>query len=136
LAVAQLCAGQSTEKQVYAREGGKRAIAVFVDTLYKKQKIEERSKGKVNFVLPIFRGYTEKKLYRKCKTYIPRDETARPRSQFSHSCFCKRFIYSHNRSFYFAAENRRTVAGIYKSPTDTRMWKPGMRPSSFISWNN
>jgi hypothetical protein len=34
---------------------------------------------------------------------IPRNETARRQFQFLHSCFCKRFIYSHNRSACFAA---------------------------------
>jgi hypothetical protein len=29
--------------------------------------------------------------------------TVRPQSQFLHSCFCERFIYSHHRSVYFAA---------------------------------
>ncbi len=47
--------------------------------------------------------YTAKILYRKFETHIPRNETARPPSQFPHSCFCERFIYSHDRSAYFAA---------------------------------
>ncbi len=34
---------------------------------------------------------------------ISRNETARPRSQFPHSCICGRFIYSQDRSTYFAA---------------------------------
>jgi hypothetical protein len=33
----------------------------------------------------------------KFETYIPRNETVRPRSQFLHSCTCERFIYSHDR---------------------------------------
>ncbi len=41
-------------------------------------------------------------LYKKFETNIPRNETARPRSYFLHSCICKRFIYSHDRSAYFA----------------------------------
>ncbi len=57
--------------------------------------------------LAIRKGYTAKKLYKKFETYcIPRNETMRPRSQFPHSYFCKRLIYSRDRSFYFAAENR------------------------------
>ncbi len=40
--------------------------------------------------------------YRKLETNIPRNETMRPRSQFPHSCICERFIYSHDRSTYFA----------------------------------
>ena len=41
-------------------------------------------------------------LYRKFETNIPRNETARPRSQFLHSYICEQFIYSHDRSAYFA----------------------------------
>jgi hypothetical protein len=33
----------------------------------------------------------------------PRKETARPQSQFPHSCFCEQFIYFHDRSTYFPA---------------------------------
>ncbi len=42
-------------------------------------------------------------LYRKSDLYIPKNETARPRSQFLHSCICERFIYSQDRSSYLAA---------------------------------
>ncbi len=31
---------------------------------------------------------------------VPRNETARLRSQFPHSCVCEQFIYSHDRSTY------------------------------------
>jgi len=41
-------------------------------------------------------GYFHTALFRKFETYIPRNETARPRSQFLYSCFCERFIYSHS----------------------------------------
>ncbi len=34
---------------------------------------------------------------------IPRKGTARPQSQFPHSCVCEQFIYSHDRSTYFHA---------------------------------
>ncbi len=34
---------------------------------------------------------------------IPRNETARPRSQFLHSCICERFLYCQDRSAYLAA---------------------------------
>ncbi len=37
--------------------------------------------------------HTVKTLYRRFETNIPRNETARLPSQFSHSCFCERFIY-------------------------------------------
>ncbi len=39
--------------------------------------------------------YTAKKI----DLCIPRNETTRSRSQFPHSCFCERFIYSNDRSF-------------------------------------
>jgi hypothetical protein len=38
-------------------------------------------------------------LYQKILTYSPRNETARPRSQFLHSCIWERFIYSHDGSY-------------------------------------
>ncbi len=37
-------------------------------------------------------------MYWKFKTYIPRNETARPCYQFLHSCICERFIYSNDWS--------------------------------------
>ncbi len=40
---------------------------------------------------------TTKTVYRKFETSIPRNETARPQSQFIHSWFCERFIYSNTR---------------------------------------
>ncbi len=48
---------------------------------------------------------------------IPRNETARPRSQFPHSCKCARFIYSHDRSTFFAAAKQAERSSL----TDTRM---------------
>ncbi len=47
--------------------------------------------------------HTAKTQYRKFKTNIPIKGIARPQSQFSHSCVCERFIYSHDRSAYSAA---------------------------------
>jgi hypothetical protein len=58
-------------------------------------------------------------LYRKFDTNIPRNETARPRSQFLHSCICERFIYFHDRCAYFAVLGLRTDLEIYNSITDT-----------------
>jgi hypothetical protein len=49
--------------------------------------------------------HTAKTLYRKFETDIHRNETARPRFLFLHSCICERFISFHDRSAYFAAEN-------------------------------
>ncbi len=51
-------------------------------------------------------------------TYIFRNETARPRSQFLHSCICRKI----------GGQSVR----IYKSLTDTWMWKLETKPRSFI----
>ncbi len=42
-------------------------------------------------------------LQRKSDLCTARKETARPQSQFPHSCICERFIYSHDQSTYFLA---------------------------------
>jgi hypothetical protein len=42
---------------------------------------------------------------------IPRKGTARPQSQFSQPCVCKRFIYSHDRSPIFLQQNMQTDRG-------------------------
>jgi hypothetical protein len=42
--------------------------------------------------------------YRKFEANIPRKGIALPQSQFTHSCVCERFIYSHLRSANSAAE--------------------------------
>ncbi len=52
-------------------------------------------------------------------------------SQFPPSCVCERFIYSHNRPGYSAGGNMQTdprSLGLYKSLTETRMLKLGLRP--------
>jgi hypothetical protein len=79
---------------------------------------------------------TAKALDWKLKKNIPRNETARHRSQFLHST-CEKFIYSHDWSAYFAAGKYLDRAWEYKckSLTDTWMWKLGTRPRSFISVN-
>jgi hypothetical protein len=51
------------------------------------------------------RKHTAKTQYRKFETNIPRKGIAPPQSQFPHSCVCKRFIFSHDRSAYSAAWN-------------------------------
>ncbi len=58
--------------------------------------------------------YTAKTVYRKFKTNIPRNETARPQFQYLHSCFCERFIYSHDRSAYCYRKIGGPIVGIYK----------------------
>ncbi len=56
--------------------------------------------------------YTANAMYPKFETNIPRHETARPRSQFQHSClFCERLIYSNDWSANAIQQNRRTYCG-------------------------
>jgi len=73
------------------------------------------------------------------KTNIPRNETARPRSQFLQSCICERYIlYSEILTIglpFFVYCCCGPIVGIYKSLTETWMWKLGTRPYSFISGN-
>ncbi len=69
----------------------------------------------------------------KFETNILRKGIARPQTHFPHSCVCGRFIYSHDRSAYSVAGNMWTdplgiYECIYKSLTDTWMWKLGLRP--------
>jgi hypothetical protein len=59
------------------------------------------------FGLKIFKNYWCT-LQRRSDLCIPSNETARPRSQFPHSCICERWIDSHDRSSYFLQQNRRT----------------------------
>ncbi len=53
-----------------------------------------------------------------------------------HSCFCVRFIYSHDRPAYSAAGKiGGPIEGIYKSLSDTWMLILGLRPHSSFSGN-
>jgi hypothetical protein len=56
----------------------------------------------------IINTYILAALYRKFETNIPKNETARPCSQFLHSCICERFIHSYDWSAYFAVLRLRT----------------------------
>ncbi len=64
--------------------------------------------------------------------YIPEKELCglSPNSQFPHSSVCERFIYSQDLQ-----QNRQTGRGIYKSLTDTWMWKLGLTPHNSYSGN-
>ena len=83
-------------------------------------------------------------LYRKSEFWIPRNETARPRSQFLHSFICERLIYSQNRSAHLAAAKQadRSWEYIYRSQIhgcgnwETEHYNSVLeltRPCSFIS---
>jgi hypothetical protein len=51
--------------------------------------------------LPVAGLHCKDKKYRNFETNIPRKGISRPQSQFSHSCVCEQFIYSHDWSAYF-----------------------------------
>ncbi len=79
----------------------------------------------VQYVLCYWLTYTAKTQYRKFKTNIPRKGIAGPQSQFPHSCFWERFIYSHVPFACSAAGNMWTDPGNYinRSPTqECRNW--------------
>jgi hypothetical protein len=76
---------------------------------------------------------------------IPRNETVQPSyfqnriicsvSQFLHSYICERFIYFQSWSAYSAARKYVDRSwDIYKSLTDTWMWKLGLRPRNSFFW--
>jgi hypothetical protein len=58
-------------------------------------------------------------LYRKSNLCIPRNETAQRRSQFLHSCTVS------VSDLYIPRQIGRPILEIYKSLTDTSMWKLG-----------
>jgi hypothetical protein len=60
------------------------------------------------------------------ETNIPRKGILGSQSQFPHSCICEWFIYSHLP--ILLEEICRLILGLYKSLTDTWMWKLGLRP--------
>jgi hypothetical protein len=70
-------------------------VVLLVSTAWKTAVYKPRLDGTVY--------YTAKALYRKFETNIPRNETARPHSQFLHLCFGERFINFHDWSAYSAA---------------------------------
>ncbi len=51
----------------------------------------------------------ERALQRNFNLCIPRKGTARPLSQFLHSCVCERFIYSHQRFINFPAAEKENA---------------------------
>jgi hypothetical protein len=71
---------------------------------------------------------TAKTNCRKFETNITRKGISGPQSQFPHSCVCER-IYIPTMGLPFLLEEIcGPILGIYKSLTDTSMWKLGLRP--------
>ncbi len=64
----------------------------------------------------------------KLETNIPRKGIARPQSRFPHSCVCERLYISTIALPILLQEVCGPILGIYKSLTDTWMWKLGLRP--------
>ncbi len=65
---------------------------------------------------------------------ITKNETARPHSQFLHSCICERFMYSSISLPSWLQKNGRPILEIYtcKSLTYLWMWKLGCHAVSFL----
>jgi hypothetical protein len=80
------------------------------------------------------RIFTAKTKYRKFETNIPRKGVARPQSQFPPSGVCERFINS--ACLFCSSKICGPILGIYKSLTDTWMWKLALRLRSapFLFW--
>jgi hypothetical protein len=71
-------------------------------------------------------------LHRKFETNIPRNETARSRSQFLHSCICERFIYYHIGPPIMLYCVCGTIMGIHINHSqihEFRNWKHGSEVS-------
>jgi hypothetical protein len=58
-----------------------------------------------NFIIFLSVYYTANTQYRKFETNITRNEIARSRCQFLHSCICVRFLYPHDRPAYLVLQN-------------------------------
>ncbi len=62
--------------------------------------------------------------------------TVRPCSQFLHSCICDRYIFPGSVCLFSCSKIDRMILGIYKSFTDTWMWKLADRILKFCFRNN
>jgi hypothetical protein len=69
---------------------------------------------------------TAKTQYRKFETNIPRKGIARPQSQFPHSGVSEQFIYPTIGLPVCCRKICGPILGMYKSLTDTLMWKLGL----------
>ncbi len=75
-------------------------------------------------------------LQRKSHLCIPRKEIARPQSQFRmHVSVSDLCIPRIGPNIFLCSRIGRPIVGIYKSLTDTWMWKLGLRPRNSFSGN-
>jgi hypothetical protein len=90
----------------------------------------------VKLIYPADTHCNAKTHYRKCEANIPRKETARLQSQFLHSCFCERVILYIPLTGQPILLQPRKIGGpnvgIYRSLTDTWMWKLGLEAAQFL----
>ncbi len=86
----------------------------------------------IYFIFAVFYCSCTCTMQRKSHLCILRKWIARPQSQFPHSCVCEQFtvyMYSQTGSvcLFCCRKIYRPILWIYKSLTDTWMWKLGLR---------
>ncbi len=66
---------------------------------------------------------------------IPWKGIARPQPQFPHSCACAAiYVFPGSVHIFSCSEIGRPMVGIYKSLTDTWMWKLVTEAAQFLFW--
>jgi hypothetical protein len=103
--------------------------------MYTGEKRPMRGSQNINSNMAFRTFFSASTLQQKSHLCIP-EGTARPQTQFPQSCVYEWFIYSQLSVHLFSCSKiGRPIMGIYKSLTDTWMWKLGLRPHNSFSGN-